>query len=243
MDQEALIAAMKGLVEALASDISAKFDEVSTKHKELSDSVAKIAADAAGARIRGKQAYGDNEDGEDGTREFGDAHRTAADAVADVQHDVRVLAATVEGIRKNQTRPMDDLDKFADAQARADRVLHSLGTAAEPPMSGETLINYNIRMHRKMQPHSKRWKDVELKLLASDQRALDGICDQIRADAMEASLSPVGMPEFQHRMITKTSPGGHTIREFIGNGTIIKQMARTPRHLATINTTNSMRTR
>src|SRR4051812_8589901 len=104
-------------------------------------------------------------------------------------------------------------------------------------MAGEHHVNYLIRLHRKMQNPSPRWKGVDLNLIARDPGALDGICEQIRSDAWEAAISPVGMPEFQHRMVTKTSPG-HTIREFIGNGTIIKQMARTPRRPANINTTN-----
>jgi hopanoid biosynthesis associated radical SAM protein HpnH len=65
--------------------------------------------------------------------------------------------------------------------------------------------------------------------------ALDGI----RADAMQAGLNPVHLPEFQHRKIVKTSPGGHTITEFVGTGTIFKQMSRPVRHVAYIGTRDS----
>jgi hypothetical protein len=119
---------------------------------------------------------------------------------------------------------------------KADSVLRALGTRAEPPMAGEDLVAYNIRLARKMQVHSPLWKGVNLQIIAADQIALDNALGQIRADAMTAATSPVGMPEFQHRMITETAPGGHTITRFVGNGTIFKQLSRPVRHVAYIGT-------
>jgi hypothetical protein len=110
---------------------------------------------------------------------------------------------------------------------------------AEPPMAGEDLINYQIRMHRKMQKHSAKWKGVELSLIAADRAALNNVLAEIRADAMQAGLNPVGLPLFQHREIVQESPGGHKIRSFVGNGTIFKQMSRPVRHVAFIGTRSS----
>lgn len=220
MDEETLNA-IKAIAEALRADMAANIAKLDEKCTALADSVAKMKkADEAGERDRGV----------DGTM----AERVAADSVD--RAAFAALSSSVAELKKRQSRPMKDLDAYADAQAKADSVMRALGSAAEPPMAGEELVSYKIRMHRKMQPHSPRWKGVELQLIAADQVALDNVLTEIRADAMTAATSPVGMPEFQHRMITKTMPGGHTVHEFIGNGTIFKQLARPVRHVGYIGT-------
>jgi hypothetical protein len=133
------------------------------------------------------------------------------------------------------------MNAFADVQAKADAVMRTLGSAAEPPMRGEDLVAYKIRTHRKMQPHSSKWKGVDLGIIAADQAALENVLVEIRADATAAGLSPVGMPEFQHRMITKQMPGGHIERSFIGNGTCFRQMSRPVRHVASFGTRSGAR--
>lgn len=213
--------ALTDILEALRSDVSSQIAKIDAKCNAVADSVAKMKkADEAGERDRGV----------DGTM----AERVAADSVD--RAAFAALSSSVAELKKRQSRPMKDLDAYADAQAKADSVMRALGSAAEPPMAGEELVSYKIRMHRKMQPHSPRWKGVELQLIAADQVALDNVLTEIRADAMTAATSPVGMPEFQHRMITKTMPGGHTVHEFIGNGTIFKQLARPVRHVGYIGT-------
>ena len=214
MDEETLNA-IKAIAEALRSDMATSIAKIDEKCTALADSVAKLKADAAG---------------DDLTM----ATRTAADSVDPAAF--AALASSVADMQKKQARPMKDLNAYADAQAKADSVMRALGSAAEPPMAGEDLVSYKIRIHRKMQPHSPRWKGVELQLIAADQVALDNVLGEIRADAMTAATSPVGMPEFQHRMITKTMPGGHIVHEFIGNGTIFKQLSRPVRHVAYIGT-------
>jgi hypothetical protein len=47
------------------------------------------------------------------------------------------------------------------------------------------------------------------------------------------------MQPFHHRKTVKQSPGGHTITEFHGVGTIFKQMSRPVRHVAYIGTRDS----
>jgi hypothetical protein len=237
MTPEELLAAVKELTDALRGDMTALADSVTELTKK---------ADAAGARDLGVDTSMRRRKDEDedpiqhpGERP-GDARRVAADRQARSDNvdpaAFAALSSSVAELKKRQSRPMADLNAFADTQAKADSVMRALGSAAEPPMAGEDLVSYKIRMHRKMQPHSPRWKGVELQLIAADQVALDNILGEIRADAMTAATSPVGMPEFQHRKITKTMPGGHTVHEFIGNGTIFKQLSRPVRHVAFIGT-------
>jgi hypothetical protein len=218
---EATVQAIREIAEALRADLSSSIDALSKRCDALAEDVkANKKSDEAGERDRGV----------DGTM----ALRVAADAVDPAAF--AALASSVADMQKKRARPMKDLNAYADAQAKADSVMRALGSAAEPPMAGEDLVSYKIRMHRKMQPHSPRWKGVELQLIAADQVALDNILGEIRADAMTAATSPVGMPEFQHRMLTKTMPGGHIVHEFIGNGTIFKQLSRPVRHVAHIGT-------
>jgi hypothetical protein len=243
-EQAALIEAVKSLVTELKDGVTSQISALSQRCDSIDAKLKK--ADGAGERRRGP------DENEAGVRRFdadeiqhpgehpGDARRVAADRQARSDNfdpaAFAALSSSVAELKKRQSRPMADLNAFADTQAKADSVMRALGSAAEPPMAGEDLVSYKIRMHRKMQPHSPRWKGVELQLIAADQVALDNILGEIRADAMTAATSPVGMPEFQHRKITETAPGGHTITRFVGNGTIFKQLSRPVRHVAYIGT-------
>lgn len=227
MTPEEVLAAINALADTLRADVAAHIEKLDAKYDELAGSIAKMKSDA------------EDENAKD--LDLLDPRRVAAQRVAADSVDpaaFAALASSVADLKKRASRPQADLNAFADAQAKADSVMRALGGAAEPPMAGEDLVSYKIRMHRKMQLHSPRWKGVELQLIAADQVALDNVLGEIRADAMTAAMSPVGMPEFQHRMITKTMPGGHIVHEFIGNGTIFKQLSRPVRHVAYIGTRN-----
>jgi hypothetical protein len=151
------------------------------------------------------------------------------------------LASRVNEMAKRNSRPMADLNAYADAQAKADTVMRTHGESAQPPMSGEDIIAYNIRLARPMQAHSKTWKNVDLSLIQADRQAFNIALDGIRADALQAGLNPVHLPEFHHRKIVQESPGGHRITSFVGTGTYIKQMSRPVRHVAYIGTRASAR--
>jgi hypothetical protein len=165
--------------------------------------------------------------------------QVAADSVAVANSALASLAREVTGLKKQIFRPMGNLNDFADAQAKADAVLRTHCDSAEPPMSGEDLVAYNIRLARKMQPHSKTWKGVDLRLIAADSQAFNIALDGIRADALQAGLKPVGLKEFEHRKIVKQMPGGHIMTEFVGTGTIFKMLSRPVRHVAYIGVRNA----
>ena len=203
--------------------------DVTTQISKISD-----RCDALDAAI--KKAGAAKSDRSEDADEKEEAVRVAADSVP--RSEFAALASTVADLKKKQARPMADLNAFADMQAKADAALRSHNERAEPPMSGEELVNYGIRMHRKMQRHSAKWKGVDLGLISADRQALENIFNEIRADTVTASMCTDGMPQFQHRMITKTLPGGHLVREFIGNGTIFKQLSLPVRHVAFIATRN-----
>lgn len=213
MSPEELLEAIAEVGEGLRTDmaeIGRKCDAISARHDELAGELKQLKK---------------GDDGGDPTM----AARTAADSVDPAAF--ASLARSVADLKQRQSRPMADLNQFADAQAKADSVMRALGSAAEPPMAGEDLVAYKIRTHRKMQPHSPRWKGVDLQIIAADQVALDIALEGIRADAMAASMDTSGMKPLEHRMLTKQMPGGHISREFIGNGTFVKQLSRPVRHV------------
>jgi hypothetical protein len=225
-----LLKMIEAMGEAMRSDFAAHCQKMDEKYNALADSIGKKKDAAGEGPSRGEDDMGDGED--DMTRR-GAATRVAADS-ADNAHDIRVLRAQLADLQKKQTREMGTMDKFADEQAKADAVMRMHGSGAEPPMVGEDLVAYQIRLARKMQPHSKTWRGVELAAIAADKRALGIALDGIRADAMHAALHPVDLPEFQHRKITKTLPGGHQVTEFVGSGTIFKMLSRPVRHVVSI---------
>lgn len=229
---ETTLAAIKEICEALKADIASSVGALDTRVSALADSVAdlKKKADAAGAG--GNRHNGGRMDNDDDTM----AERTAADSVH--RSEFAALASSVADLRKRTSRPMSDLDAFADVQSKADAVMRTHCERAEPPMAGEDLVAYKIRMHRKMQPHSPKWKGVDLGLIVADSKAFENVLAEIRADALQAGLNPVGLPEFQHRKITETMPGGHLVTRFVGTGTIFKQLSRPVRHVEYIGTRN-----
>jgi hypothetical protein len=225
MKPEELLKSITDMAEALRSDMASQIGKLHEKCDALSDSVKRLDA---------KRNDDDSDDdyGPGGNPDATLPKRVAADSVDPAAF--AALKSRVDDMRRRQSRPMADLNAFADAQAKADAVVRNFNERAEPPMAGEDLVAYQIRMHRKLQPHSAKWKGVELGIIAPDRVALDNVLAEIRSDAMAASLKTDGMPMFRHREIVKQMPGGHLVRSFIGNGTFIKQLSRPVRHVAYI---------
>lgn len=232
-DQPNLMEMVTALIEGLRADFTKSCEQMSAKYDALSEAIAKksndggdmaeqVAADEAGSRSVKNE-------------EMLQAKRDSASDIRVANSLLTGLARDMSALKKQVSRPMGgDLNAFADAQAKADSVMRALGTRAEPNMPGEDLIAYQIRLARKMQPHSKRWKGVDLSIIAADRVALDNVLSEIRSDALADSMNFDNAPEFAHRMVTKTSPGGHTINEFYGRGTFIKQMSRPVRYVQRI---------
>jgi hypothetical protein len=220
MTPEEMLAAITAIAEGLRTDMSAHADAMSKRCDEIDEKIAKKS-----------------NDGDDMAEQVAADHRSdGIDAAAFAS-----LASRVNEMAKRQSRPMADLNAFADAQAKADAVMRANGDSASPPMSGEDIVAYQIRLARPMQRLSKTWKNVELGLISADRNAFNIALDGIRSDAMAASMNFDSAPEFAHRMVTKTMPGGHICNEFYGRGTFIKQMSRPVRHVAYIGVRSSAR--
>jgi len=230
MTEEALLAAVREIAEGLKSDLAGSLSALDDKCPALTDSVNKMKADAVLRTSQGQQHDMTRRgtlrsDTDDDTM----AQQTAADSIG--RSELASLSRSISELQKKMTRPMEDRNSYADAQAKADAVMRTHGTQAEPPMAGEGLVDYQIRLARKMQPHSPRWKGVELSIIAADSKAFEIALDNIRSDAMQAGNNPVGLPMFQYREITEVGPGGHRITRFVGNGSMLRQLSGPVRHL------------
>jgi 8-oxo-dGTP pyrophosphatase MutT (NUDIX family) len=228
------------VMDAVSKSDAAKADaakkDAEDKDKDAKDDAAKADAKKKADEDEAEKTAADKarKDAEDKEKEKADAAK--ADSVPRAEFDK--LVANMSDLSKKLPRQMTaaDRDAYADAQAKADAVLRTFNEHAEPPMSGEDIVAYNIRLARKMQPHSKTWKDVNLAVLAADSISFGIALDGIRADALQAGLNPVDLKPFEHRKITQMSPTGHTVTSFVGNGTIFKQMSRPVRHVGYIGT-------
>jgi hypothetical protein len=209
------------LLQALKDSITAigtKCDALSTKHDELD------------ARLTKAKTKADEDDQADPTA----AQQTAADSA--MRSDLAYVKAALRDLQIKQPRPRSDDDRnaFADMQAKADVAFIALGERADAPMQGEELIAYKIRLHRQLQKHSAKWGKVELARIAADSTTFENACDAIRADAVQAGLNPVDLKPFEHRMVTKVLPTGHTERTFAGRGTIYGQLSMPRRYVVGI---------
>jgi hypothetical protein len=234
-DEPNLVEMITALGEALRSDLAKHCADMTAKYDALDAKMKK--ADEGGHRSRG----GDQMRSDDGDNL---AEKVAADRRADsvsraeyhaLQDQLKALQIAQPARQSSATR-----DQMADAQSRADVAYRALGESAPQPMSGEGHLDYLIRLHRPLQKHSKKFKAAELHVLARDPSTLNSVLDQIRADAVEVGISPVGMPMFQHREIVETLPTGHISRKWVGNGTIFRQLSRPVRHVHSFNVNDKM---
>jgi hypothetical protein len=191
----------------------------------VSDSVAAIAkrCDDIEAKLAAKKADDDETDDL--------AEKTAADSV--LRSELRVMRDQVNSLVRERPSAQTQAtrDAFADCQAKADVAYRSLGESAPMPMAGEDLVAFQIRTHRPLMKHSKKFKDAELHVLARDVSTFNAVLDSVRTDAYAAGLTPVGLAPFQYREIKSETAGGHKVTTFVGNGTCFKQMSRPVRHV------------
>lgn len=247
---DAVMDALRGVADSVSS-LCKRMDSVEEERK-----ADKVAADAAKADAAKKsdeekdekkddaaKADGKKADGED---EDGDAKKTAADEDKDKDKDEKkedavksdsvvmskadfaALTARITGMESRIPVALADEDvaKFADAQAKADSVLQVHGQHAPRHLNGESLIAYQIRLARMMQPHSTKWKGIDLAKIAADSVAFEGIVGEIRADAIKAGMSPVGLPEGVERIISKRDETtGRIVNSFVGGSTMFKRMS------------------
>ena len=108
-----------------------------------------------------------------------------------------------------------DREKFADAQAKAERVAQAFGDSASHWVNGESLTQYRRRLLSTLKQHSAQWKNIDTRKL--DGAALDTVEQQVFADAWRAAIDPANVPEGTLRMVVDRDETGRPIRRFIGD--------------------------
>jgi hypothetical protein len=165
----------------------------------------------------------DNEDDDDSMsrddrkRDDDDDDRKRADSI--LKRDMDTIKSAVAALARKVKDPSDELrSAFADAQARADSVFAQFGQQAPPPLQGERLLPYQIRMARKLQQHSKIWAKTDLAAVAkADRGAFENALTMIYADAVQAARSPTDLPPMTLREVVKRRPGGGEESTFVGD--------------------------
>jgi hypothetical protein len=200
MDPDKLLETINAICEGLRADMATHCEKLDKKYDAIADALKK------------------KKDSDDDTM----AEQTAADSIG--RGELAVLARAVSDLQRKANVPVNR-DKLAEEQSRCDSVMRTHCERAEAPMSGETNQAYRLRLHQKMQRHSAKWKGVDLRSLENDERVIENVCAEIRADALQAGLNPVEMPRFTEREIVDTS-GVHKVVTFVGNGTMFGRMSR-----------------
>jgi hypothetical protein len=115
---------------------------------------------------------------------------------------------------------MDDETRrvFISAQSKAEQVAQALGHEAPPPVNGETLPQYRVRLLSQYKSYSPEWKNVDLAKLPGN--ALDVIEPKVYADAMAEARSPRNVPEGELREIIETDRAGRRISKFFGDAEV-----------------------
>jgi hypothetical protein len=123
------------------------------------------------------------------------------------------MDARIAGI----TKPLSatDRDELATAQARADSLAQMFGDSVNPPLHGESPIEYRKRLAGKFQKHSAAVKGVKLDSL--DAASFGVIEERIYADAATVARSPAVLPAGRLMAHKRTDMAGRTITEYSGD--------------------------
>lgn len=148
-------------------------------------------------------------------KEEDDCDDMRKDSSVDV--DGRIQSA-IDEVKKLIPRELSDEDhaKMADVQSRSDSVYAAFGLHAPRPLSGESLVDYKVRLANGLKSHGK-FKDVDLRRIArADSSAFQIMEDQVYADAMQAAKNPVDLPDNAMRTVRRRDDTGRMFTEFYG---------------------------
>jgi hypothetical protein len=103
-----------------------------------------------------------------------------------------------------------------DAQAAAEKAYSSWGLHAPKALYGEKLRDFETRLARGLQRHSKRYAKSDLESI-TDRAVWADVLGSVYADAITASTSPDSIPPGRLRMKTERLPSGHVMNSFYGD--------------------------
>jgi hypothetical protein len=149
---------------------------------------------------------------------------------AKLREELAQLDASIK--RESTSRPItnEDLASMADAQARADALFPALGLVGAPaPMSGETPIDYRIRLAKHLQPYSSQYREAKLREIAeAELGAFTNLEESIYADAAAEAVRPT-LPAMSLRPVGKKDGSGRVITEWFGDPLVWMSQSMMPR--------------
>jgi hypothetical protein len=105
---------------------------------------------------------------------------------------------------------------LTDLQSRCDRVCQACGGSAPRPMQGESSLGYHQRLIGLHQPHSKKFKDVDLSKVG-DRSALETIESEVYESALADLESGADVPKGQMRAVVRNDASGRPITKYISS--------------------------
>jgi len=108
-----------------------------------------------------------------------------------VSTDIQRMQRQLDALQRQVGPPDGDPREFRQAQARADSVYQQYGDSAPPPLAGEQLHAYRVRLVSPYLKHSAKLKNANLAKI-HDTNALDVIEQQIYLDAAREAVHPTG---------------------------------------------------
>jgi len=109
----------------------------------------------------------------------------------------------------------DDRNALSEAESKADAIFLAFGKSAPRPLMNENHLPYRRRIAKTLQPHSKRFKSINLGVL--DATSFGAIEAEIYKDALDAARSPEGMPPNGLMPVKRRSFGNREIIEWRGS--------------------------
>lgn len=140
-----------------------------------------------------------------------------ADAQARENTALKAQIKAMEDRMNRAFRPLSasDRDELARVQARGDNLAQMFGDSVNPPLAGESVIEYRKRLASKFQRHSDSTKGIKLDAL--DESSFGIIEERIYADAQKAAHNPDAPAEGRLVAIKSQDGAGRTITKYHGD--------------------------
>ena len=121
-------------------------------------------------------------------------------------------------------------DAITKVQVRADAAFNLHGKRCPPPLAGEGVIAYRVRVLRDHQKFSEAFRGVDLSAIAkADEEAFKSIEDRILLDSAEASKRPAGPEDGTLMARTRFDKDmQRNITEYFGRSSYAKLMSPMP---------------
>jgi len=129
-------------------------------------------------------------------------------------HSIDRVRAQTRGVLDRVAPSPAELAEIDAAFARADSIAGIVGVAASRPVAGETANAYRRRLIAAVQPHSAKFKAVDLSRLSPD--LLRWAEQEIFADAVATARSGQNVPPGETRMIQWRDEAGRLITGYVG---------------------------